>query len=63
MEDKLEPIAIIGMSCRFPGDADSIDGFWEVLSKRRSAWSEVPKDRFNAEAYFHPSSDRQGAVS
>ncbi|KAH8588580.1 putative lovastatin nonaketide synthase [Bisporella sp. PMI_857] len=62
MEDKLEPIAIIGMSCRFPGEASSIKGFWDLISNARSAWTEVPANRFNVDSYYHPSPERQGAV-
>jgi acyl transferase domain-containing protein len=61
--DKQEPIAIVGMGCRFPGDADTPNGFWELLSKGESAWSKVPRNRFNIDGFHHPSSDRGGAVS
>jgi acyl transferase domain-containing protein len=60
---KSEPIAIIGMSCRFPGDADTPQGFWELLSRGESAWGKVPSDRFNVDNYYHPSPERGGAVS
>jgi acyl transferase domain-containing protein len=60
---KSEPIAIIGMSCRFPGDADTPQGFWDLLSRGESAWGKVPKDRFNVDNYYHPSPERAGAVS
>jgi len=63
MEDKQIPIAIVGMSCRFPGDADCNHGFWELLSKGKSAWSKIPNSRFNIDAYYHPSAKREGAVS
>lgn len=63
MEDKLEPIAVIGMSCRFPGDGGTTEGFWDLISKARTAWSEVPASRFNVDSHYHPSAERQGAVS
>ncbi|KAI6316431.1 hypothetical protein MCOR30_009327 [Pyricularia oryzae] len=44
-------IAIIGLSCRFPGQAKDLDGFWEMLCRGTSAHSTVPKDRFNVEAF------------
>lgn len=62
MEDKQEPIAIVGMSCRFPGKAENPQGFFEMLARGESAWSELPKTRFEIEAYYHPSIDRDGAV-
>ena len=55
-------IAVIGMGCRFPGDARSPTEFYQMLLKGRSGWSEVPKDRFNIDAYWHPSYDRKGTI-
>ncbi|MBE9062911.1 beta-ketoacyl synthase N-terminal-like domain-containing protein, partial [cf. Phormidesmis sp. LEGE 11477] len=46
-----EPIAIIGMSCRFPGDADSPDSFWKLLQRKTDAIDEVPADRWPADKY------------
>ncbi|HEY1278336.1 MAG TPA: SDR family NAD(P)-dependent oxidoreductase, partial [Acidimicrobiales bacterium] len=40
-----EPIAIIGMSCRFPGGATSPEAFWQLLRDGRDAISEYPADR------------------
>ena len=56
-------IAIIGMGCRLPGDAGSLEGFWELLIQGRSSWSKIPADRWNANAYYHPSGERKGTVS
>ena len=42
----MEPIAIIGASCRFPG-ANGLEEFWQLLREGRNAVSEVPKDRWN----------------
>lgn len=55
-------IAVIGMSCRFPGDAKSPDEFFEMLQQGRSAWTEIPKDRFDINSYWHPNNDRHGAM-
>ncbi|TGJ82080.1 hypothetical protein E0Z10_g6692 [Xylaria hypoxylon] len=62
-EDKIMPVAVVGMACRFPGDATSPAAFFEMLVKGRSAWSEVPKDRYNIDAYWHPSKDRVGTAT
>ncbi|ROT41106.1 putative polyketide synthase [Sodiomyces alkalinus F11] len=48
------------MSCRFPGDATSPEKLWELVSEGRSAWSEIPKSRFNQEAFFHPQDSNLG---
>ncbi|KAK4163340.1 putative polyketide synthase [Cladorrhinum sp. PSN259] len=52
------PIAIIGMSCRFAGDVDSPEKLWDLLAEGRSAWSEIPKDRFNIDGFHHPNSEK-----
>ena len=56
------PIAIIGMSCRFPGDATDPEKLWDFVVNARSAWSEIPETRFNQEAWYHPSKDNPGTV-
>ncbi|MEV4148836.1 type I polyketide synthase [Amycolatopsis sp. NPDC049691] len=42
-----EPVAVVGLSCRFPG-ADGPDAFWRLLTDGRSAITEVPADRWDA---------------
>lgn len=61
--DKCMPIAIVGMGCRFPQEATSPEKLWEMLYNKRHARTEVPKDRFNVEAFYHPDADRSGSVS
>lgn len=58
--DATAPIAIVGVSGRFPGDASSPDALWELVSKGRSALTEVPRDRYNIDAFYHPSAEHQG---
>ena len=43
-----EPIAIIGLGCRFPGDINGPDELWDFLAARRSAVTTVPDDRWLA---------------
>jgi len=62
-EDKLEPIAVIGLALRFPQDATSPQAFWDMLLEGRSAMTEVPKDRWNIDAFYHPNPDRHDSVS
>ena len=60
--DLPEAIAIIGLSCRFPGDATSPEKFWEMCAEGRSAWTPIPGERFNAKAFYHPQGDKQSTV-
>lgn len=48
-----EPIAIVGMSCRFPG-AETVEAFWELLRNGVDAIREVPPDRWDIDAYYDP---------
>jgi hypothetical protein len=57
------PIAIIGMSCRLPGNVTTPDEFWEMCSRARNVWSEVPKERFNSAAFYHPNPGKQGCFN
>ncbi|KND87310.1 Lovastatin diketide synthase LovF [Tolypocladium ophioglossoides CBS 100239] len=49
-----EPIAIIGLSCKFAGDAASPEKLWKMLAEGRNAWSEIPSTRFNPKGAYHP---------
>ncbi|ESZ94274.1 polyketide synthase [Sclerotinia borealis F-4128] len=57
------PIAIVGMSCRLPGNVSTPEEFWELCSRARSGWSEIPKDRFNHAAFSHPNPDQLGCYN
>ena len=51
---RVEPIAIVGLGCRFPGGADSPAAFWELLRAGVDAVREVPPDRWDIDAYYDP---------
>jgi acyl transferase domain-containing protein len=62
-KDDTRPLAIIGLSGRFAGDASDPDKLWDMCADGKDAWSPVPSDRFNAEAFHHPDGGRSGSVS
>lgn len=55
-------IAIVGMGCRFAGDATSPDKLWELLEHGQNVWSPIDKSRFNASGIYHPNGQRIGSV-
>ncbi|MFD8693151.1 KR domain-containing protein, partial [Streptomyces sp. NPDC059651] len=58
-----EPIAIVGMSCRYPGDVTSPEGLWELVSTGGDAVSGFPEDRgWDVEGLFHPDPDHAGTT-
>jgi myxalamid-type polyketide synthase MxaE and MxaD len=57
-----EPIAIIGLGCRFPG-ADGPEAFWHLLMGGADAIREVPADRWDIDALYDPNPDAPGRVS
>lgn len=54
-----EPIAIVALSCRFPGAPDP-EAFWELLSKGVDAIREVPEDRFDIDEFYDPDPETAG---
>ena len=58
-----EPIAIVGMACRFPGGANSPAQYWDLLSNGVDAIGEIPPDRWDADAYYDADPDAPGKMS
>nr|URN71259.1 alternapyrone polyketide synthase [Menisporopsis theobromae] len=57
-----EPIAIIGMALRGPGDASDTEKFWNLLCSGRTARSEIPRDRYSVDGFYHPDPERKGSI-
>jgi len=49
-----EPIAVVGMGCRFPGGADSPERYWALLRDGVDVVGRVPADRWDADALYEP---------
>ena len=55
----VEPIAVIGVSCRFPGAPD-LPSFARLLKTGTDAVTEIPADRWSRDSYLHPDPRQRG---
>ena len=58
-----EPIAVVGLGCRFPGGGDDPEKFWSLLRDGTDCISEVPGDRWKVDDYYHPDPKMPGKMS
>ena len=57
-----EPLAIVGMACRFPGGATDPERLWALVRAGGDAIREIPADRWDVERYYHPDPDTPGTM-
>ena len=62
LSSRPEPIAVVGMGCRFPGGAGDPAAFWRVLSERVDGVREIPADRWDVDAFYDPDPDAPGKM-
>ncbi|MFJ2899881.1 SDR family NAD(P)-dependent oxidoreductase, partial [Streptomyces sp. NPDC087218] len=55
-----EPLAVVGVGLRMPGDAHDLDSLWDVLAEGRDTVRQVPADRFDIDAFYDPDPDAEG---
>ncbi|PEE48966.1 hypothetical protein COM71_02745 [Priestia megaterium] len=57
-----EPIAVIGMGCRFPGGCNDPETFWEFLNEGHDGVIEVPEDRGSIRDLYDPDPNATGKI-
>ncbi len=61
-KEKTEPIAVIGLSCRFPGSHNA-EEFWRLLRDGVDGVSEVPPERWDVDEYYDPEPGKPGKMT
>lgn len=59
---KNDPIAIIGLGCRFPHGANSPRQFWDLICNKYDAITEVPEDRWNLDHFYNDDMSEPGTI-
>ena len=49
-----EPIAVVGMGCRYPGGVRTPDQFWELLRSGKDILRDIPGERWDVDAFYDP---------
>src|ERR1700722_10241922 len=57
---RVEPIAVVGIGCRFPGGADNPAALWQRLSSGQDAISEMPAERWASATCYDPDPETPG---
>ncbi len=57
-----EPIAIVGMACRFPGGAHTPEQFWQLLRQGQEAVADIPPSRWPVDDYYDPTPGTPGKM-
>ena len=58
-----EPVAIIGMAMRLPGDTYTAERYWEILETGFDAITDIPKARFDAKKLFTTDPNEPGKIT
>jgi acyl transferase domain-containing protein len=58
-----EPIAIVGLGIRFPGGAHHESSLWQILAHGVNTATEIPRDRWDLEAYYDSDPDKPGKMN
>ena len=58
-----EPVAVVGIGCRFPGGVVGPDAYWKYLADGGNAIGEIPPDRWNADEFYDQDASAPGRMA
>ena len=62
-ESRSDPIAVIGLGCRFPGGVVDAETYWQLLENGVDAIQEIPSSRWDVDAYYDPDEEKPGKIA
>lgn len=57
-----QPLAVVGMACRFPGGLNDLPSFWQGLVDKRNAIGDIPADRWNINRFYADDDQASGKM-
>ena len=57
-----DPIAIVGMGCKFPGGVNNPEDYWNLLCSAKDAIVDIPKDRWDVNEFYHENTELPGKM-
>lgn len=60
--DSTQPVAVIGIGCRFPGGIQDAESYWTFLLEKNCGIVDIPADRWNVDAFYDPEPDARGKM-
>jgi len=61
-QDSREPVAIVGIGCRFPGGASTPKAFWNMIRRKKDAIVDVPADRWDIRRFYDEDPAKPGKM-
>ena len=61
-QDIIEPVAVVGLSLKFPQDATSPEAFWKMIMEKRCAMTEMPGHRLQMDSFYGTDRNRNDTV-